>query len=145
MPAADRLGRSPARAGALAAAAAGGTCRAVLRFPAVRLRTGTGRVPRDYDVLFGGREESDHGGRTAARAALSAASADRQHRHANYISHWLLAFALALFLSLALCKRVSELIAWRAIDYAEAPGRKYRAEDVPVLEMMAVASGFWRV
>ena len=61
---------------------------------------------------------------------------------ANYISHWLLAFALALFLSLALCKRVSELIAWRAIDYAEAPGRKYRAEDVPVLEMMAVASGF---
>jgi 4-hydroxybenzoate polyprenyltransferase len=60
----------------------------------------------------------------------------------NYISHWLLAFALALFLSLALCKRVSELIAWRAIDYAEAPGRKYRAEDVPVLEMMAVASGF---
>lgn len=60
----------------------------------------------------------------------------------NYISHWLLAFALALFLSLALCKRVSELIAWRAIDYAGAPGRKYRAEDVPVLEMMAVASGF---
>jgi 4-hydroxybenzoate polyprenyltransferase len=60
----------------------------------------------------------------------------------NYISHWLLAFALTLFLSLALCKRVSELIAWRAIDYAEAPGRNYRAEDVPVLEMMAVASGF---
>lgn len=60
----------------------------------------------------------------------------------NAVSHWLLAFALALFLSLALCKRVSELIAWRALDRDGAPGRRYRAEDVPVLEMMAVASGF---
>ncbi len=61
---------------------------------------------------------------------------------ANSVSHWLLAFAVALFLSLALCKRVSELIAWKAIDHDGAPGRKYRTDDVPVLEMMAVASGF---
>jgi 4-hydroxybenzoate polyprenyltransferase len=60
----------------------------------------------------------------------------------NTVSQWLLAFALALFLSLALCKRVSELIAWRAIHHDSAPGRKYRADDVPVLEMMAVAAGF---
>jgi 4-hydroxybenzoate polyprenyltransferase len=60
----------------------------------------------------------------------------------NVVSHWLLAFAVALFLSLALAKRVSELIAWRAIAHDAAPGRKYRAGDVPVLEMMSVASGF---
>jgi 4-hydroxybenzoate polyprenyltransferase len=60
----------------------------------------------------------------------------------NVVSHWLLAFAVALFLSLALSKRVSELIAWGAADLDRAPGRKYRAADVPVLEMMAVASGF---
>jgi len=60
----------------------------------------------------------------------------------NAVSHWLLAFALALFLSLALCKRVSELIVWRSADHAGAPGRSYRGEDVPVLQMMAVSSGF---
>lgn len=58
------------------------------------------------------------------------------------VSHWLMAFALALFLSLALSKRVSELIAWQAMDHGSAPGRKYRVGDVPVLGMMAVASGF---
>jgi 4-hydroxybenzoate polyprenyltransferase len=60
----------------------------------------------------------------------------------NVVSHWLFAFALALFLSLALAKRVSELMAWRALSFDHAPGRGYRAEDAPVLEMMAVASGF---
>jgi 4-hydroxybenzoate polyprenyltransferase len=60
----------------------------------------------------------------------------------NVVSHWLLAFALALFLSLALCKRVSELSVWRSIDYGAAPGRKYRSDDIPVLQMMAVSSGF---
>jgi 4-hydroxybenzoate polyprenyltransferase len=60
----------------------------------------------------------------------------------NTVSQWLLAFALTLFLSLALSKRVSELIAWRAIARDHAPGRSYRAEDAPVLETMAVASGF---
>jgi 4-hydroxybenzoate polyprenyltransferase len=61
---------------------------------------------------------------------------------ADVVSHWLLAFALTLFLSLALCKRVSELSVWRSIDHGGAPGRKYRAEDIPVLQMMAVSSGF---
>jgi len=60
----------------------------------------------------------------------------------NVLSHWLLAFALTLFLSLALCKRVSELSVWRSIEHDAAPGRNYRAEDIPVLQMMAVASGF---
>jgi 4-hydroxybenzoate polyprenyltransferase len=60
----------------------------------------------------------------------------------NTVSHWLLAFALTLFLSLALTKRVSELTIWRGIDCDHAPGRGYRATDAPVLEAMAVASGF---
>ena len=59
---------------------------------------------------------------------------------ANVVSHWLLAFALSLFLSLALSKRVSELIVWRSMKYDHAPGRSYRAEDVPVLQAMAVAA-----
>jgi 4-hydroxybenzoate polyprenyltransferase len=60
----------------------------------------------------------------------------------NTVSQWLLAFALTLFLSLALSKRVSELIAWQAMELNHAPGRGYRAADAPVLEAMAVASGF---
>jgi 4-hydroxybenzoate polyprenyltransferase len=60
----------------------------------------------------------------------------------NVVSHWLLAFALTLFLSLALCKRVSELSVWRSVHYGSAPGRKYRSDDIPVLQMMAVSSGF---
>jgi 4-hydroxybenzoate polyprenyltransferase len=60
----------------------------------------------------------------------------------NTVSQWLLAFALTLCLSLALSKRVSELMAWRAMAYDHAPGRSYRAGDAPVLEAMAVASGF---
>jgi len=58
------------------------------------------------------------------------------------VSHWLLAFALTLFLSLALTKRVSELMAWQSVALDHAPGRCYRAGDAPVLEAMAVASGF---
>jgi 4-hydroxybenzoate polyprenyltransferase len=60
----------------------------------------------------------------------------------NVVSRWLLAFALTLFLSLALSKRVSELMTWRAASLDHAPGRGYRATDAPVLEAMAVASGF---
>lgn len=60
----------------------------------------------------------------------------------NVVSPWLASFSLMLFLSLALCKRVSELITWQSIQYEAAPGRKYRGEDIPVLEMMAVASAF---
>ena len=60
----------------------------------------------------------------------------------NVVSHWLMGFALALFLSLALAKRVSELIAWWSVGWDHAPGRAYRHQDAPILEMMAVASGF---
>lgn len=60
----------------------------------------------------------------------------------NVVSAWLAGFSLTLFLSIALCKRVSELITWRSQQYGNAPGRKYEADDIPILEMMAVSSGF---
>lgn len=60
----------------------------------------------------------------------------------NVVSHWLMAFALTLFLSLALSKRVSELMAWRSVACEYTPGRAYRSGDAPILQMMAVASGF---
>jgi 4-hydroxybenzoate polyprenyltransferase len=60
----------------------------------------------------------------------------------NVVSHWLMAFAVTLFLALALWKRVSELVAGKSDGNGHAPGRGYRAEDAPVLEAMAVASGF---
>jgi 4-hydroxybenzoate polyprenyltransferase len=60
----------------------------------------------------------------------------------NKVSHWLMAFAVTLFLALALWKRVSELMTWKSARCQHPPGRGYRAEDAPVLEAMAVASGF---
>jgi 4-hydroxybenzoate polyprenyltransferase len=60
----------------------------------------------------------------------------------NTVSHWLMAFALTLFLALALWKRVSELMAGKPAGNGRAPGRGYRTEDATVLEAMAVASGF---
>jgi 4-hydroxybenzoate polyprenyltransferase len=60
----------------------------------------------------------------------------------NVISPWLAAFSLCIFLSLALCKRVSELMTWKSLERDGPPGRKYRSDDIPLLEMMAVSSGF---
>jgi 4-hydroxybenzoate polyprenyltransferase len=60
----------------------------------------------------------------------------------NIVSEWLAGFSLALFVSLALCKRVAELISLRSRRRDKAPGRNYHTEDIPILEMMAVGSGF---
>jgi 4-hydroxybenzoate polyprenyltransferase len=60
----------------------------------------------------------------------------------NVVSTWLAGFSVTLFLSIALCKRVSELIRWRNRQVENAPGRRYQTDDIPVLEMMAVSSGF---
>jgi 4-hydroxybenzoate polyprenyltransferase len=60
----------------------------------------------------------------------------------NTVSPWLLGFSVSLFLSLALCKRISGLITVRAADKEHEPGRKYHCDDIPILEMMAVSSGF---
>lgn len=58
------------------------------------------------------------------------------------VSAWLLAFCLFLFLYLALIKRLTELRTQRdGADPAEF-GRGYRADDLPLLWMLGVASGF---
>jgi 4-hydroxybenzoate polyprenyltransferase len=59
-----------------------------------------------------------------------------------HVSLWLLAFSSFLFLGLAIVKRVAELMALHAGDQDGAPGRGYRRADLPVLQLMGVASGF---
>ncbi|HEX3487336.1 MAG TPA: UbiA family prenyltransferase [Micropepsaceae bacterium] len=55
------------------------------------------------------------------------------------VSFWLLGFSSFFFLSLALVKRVSEMM---AVSGTSAARRGYMATDVPVLQLMGIASGF---
>lgn len=55
---------------------------------------------------------------------------------------WLLAFSLFLFLSLALVKRYSELRETFRRGRARTPGRDYIIEDLPLVQMLGIASGF---
>ena len=55
---------------------------------------------------------------------------------------WLLAFSMFLFLSLALVKRYSELRDTFHQGRSRTPGRDYRVEDLPLVEMLGIASGF---
>jgi 4-hydroxybenzoate polyprenyltransferase len=57
-------------------------------------------------------------------------------------SFWLLAFAIFLFLSLALVKRYAELNVLLHEDKARPAGRGYAVADLPVLLALGVASGF---
>lgn len=60
-------------------------------------------------------------------------------------SFWLLAFSLFLFLSLAFVKRYSELRVMLEQGRDEAKGRGYRTDDLPLIQMLGVASGFTAV
>lgn len=69
-------------------------------------------------------------------------------------SPWMLAFCTFLFLSLAAMKRQTELVGLPPSDPADAAdtpaarraaGRAYRAEDLPVVTMMAIAAGYTAV
>ena len=55
------------------------------------------------------------------------------------VSFWLLGFSSFFFLSLALVKRVSEMM---AVSGPTAARRGYMATDVPILQLMGIASGF---
>ena len=57
-------------------------------------------------------------------------------------SHWLLAFSLFLFLSLALVKRVSEVQDLLRSNLETAKGRSYRATDLQALASLGTGSGF---
>lgn len=59
-----------------------------------------------------------------------------------FLSEWLIAFSVFFFLSLALVKRVTELIARQRQGKGAPAGRAYTVEDLPVLEMLAASSGF---
>jgi 4-hydroxybenzoate polyprenyltransferase len=57
-------------------------------------------------------------------------------------SHWLLAFCVFLFFSLALIKRYAELMVMRALEGAQAHARAYRLEDSELLAALGGASGY---
>jgi 4-hydroxybenzoate polyprenyltransferase len=58
------------------------------------------------------------------------------------LSPWLIAFAIFIFLCLALVKRCSELIDHIQGAKGEPLGRGYRLADLPALQSMAAASGY---
>jgi 4-hydroxybenzoate polyprenyltransferase/phosphoserine phosphatase len=55
-------------------------------------------------------------------------------------SPWLLAFSIFFFFSLALVKRMSELVAFAAAAETELHGRRYLVSDQPLLLAMGIAS-----
>jgi 4-hydroxybenzoate polyprenyltransferase len=60
-------------------------------------------------------------------------------------SHWLLAFSIFLFLSLALVKRYGELALMRRIEGDRAKARGYESSDGELLTAMGTASGYLAV
>ena len=58
------------------------------------------------------------------------------------LSPWLLAFSVFIFLSLAAVKRQAELVDSLASGREQASGRAYLVEDLPVITMMGIASGY---
>jgi 4-hydroxybenzoate polyprenyltransferase len=59
-----------------------------------------------------------------------------------HVTLWLLAFSSFLFLSLAIAKRVSELMNLSHGDVDPVAGRGYRRSDAAILQMIGVASSF---
>jgi 4-hydroxybenzoate polyprenyltransferase len=60
-------------------------------------------------------------------------------------SHWLLAFSIFLFFSLALVKRYSELVIMRRAVGSQAKARAYELSDGELLAAMGIASGYLAV
>ena len=61
------------------------------------------------------------------------------------LSPWMLAFSGFLFLALAAVKRQAELVDGIRSGREKASGRAYRAEDLPIVTMMALAAGYTSV
>jgi 4-hydroxybenzoate polyprenyltransferase/phosphoserine phosphatase len=57
-------------------------------------------------------------------------------------SPWLLSFAMFIFLSLAWCKRVSELTNLQVNAVQQPIGRGYRVTDLPLVTTLGICSGF---
>lgn len=58
------------------------------------------------------------------------------------LSVWLLAFSMFFFLSLAAVKRQTELIDNQARGNLKASGRGYHVDDLPIISMIAIGSGY---
>ena len=58
------------------------------------------------------------------------------------LSIWLMAFSVFIFFSLACVKRQAELVDGAARGQLTASGRGYHVEDLPLISMMAMSSGF---
>ena len=58
------------------------------------------------------------------------------------ISFWLLAFSIFIFLSLAAVKRMAELVDLKKRKKIIIPGRGYNINDLGIVSMIAVSSGF---
>ncbi|SON57981.1 Decaprenyl-phosphate phosphoribosyltransferase [Hartmannibacter diazotrophicus] len=58
------------------------------------------------------------------------------------LSVWLLAFSIFLFFSLAAVKRQAELVDSAQRGKLSATGRGYHVDDVPIVSMMAIGSGY---
>ncbi|XDZ65360.1 UbiA family prenyltransferase [Alphaproteobacteria bacterium LSUCC0684] len=61
------------------------------------------------------------------------------------ISFWLMAFSVFIFLSLASVKRQAELVDMKERSIVIANGRDYHVEDLPVITMVAIISGYLSV
>lgn len=73
------------------------------------------------------------------RVIAGSAAADLQ------LSPWMLALSVFLFLALAAMKRQTELVDLARSGRSESSGRAYRAEDLNVVTMMAIAAGYTAV
>jgi 4-hydroxybenzoate polyprenyltransferase len=60
-------------------------------------------------------------------------------------SFWLLAFSMFIFLSLAMVKRYTELLALQASGKVTASGRGYDVDDIPLIQSMGSSSGYLAV
>ena len=60
-------------------------------------------------------------------------------------SHWLMAFSIFLFLSLALVKRYGELVVMKRVDGVGAKARSYELSDAELLAAKGTASGYLAV
>jgi 4-hydroxybenzoate polyprenyltransferase len=60
-------------------------------------------------------------------------------------SFWLLAFSMFIFLSLAMTKRYTELLAAQQSDNLKAAGRGYEVQDLPLIQSLGGASGYLSV
>ena len=58
------------------------------------------------------------------------------------LSSWLLGFSMFIFLSLALVKRCTELMAMQRLSRETMKGRGYQVSDYPMLSAMGVAAGY---